>query len=56
VATVLSPSFQKPSHEKKIDLLRTLGAEVLTVPEKPHSNPDNYNHVARRLAEEKDWF
>src|SRR5690349_20370463 len=41
---------------EKIDLLRTLGAEVRTVPEKPYSNPDNYNHVARRLAEEKGWF
>ena len=41
---------------EKIDLLRTLGAEVLTVPEKPYSNPGNYNHVARRMAEEKGWF
>ncbi|MGD9726320.1 MAG: cysteine synthase A [Nitrospiraceae bacterium] len=41
---------------EKIDLLRTLGAEVRAVPEKPYSNPDNYNHVARRLAEEKGWF
>jgi cysteine synthase A len=41
---------------EKIDLLRTLGAEVRPVPEKPYSNPDNYNHVARRLAEEKGWF
>jgi cysteine synthase len=41
---------------EKIDLLRTLGAEVVTVPEKPYSNPENYNHVARRLAEEKSWF
>lgn len=41
---------------EKIELLRTLGAEVLIVPEKPYSNPDNYNHVARRLAEEKGWF
>jgi len=41
---------------EKIDLLRALGAEVLTVPEKPYSNPGNYNHVARRLAEEKGWF
>ncbi len=41
---------------EKIDLLRTLGAEVRAVPEKPYSNPDNYNHVARRLAEQKGWF
>ncbi len=41
---------------EKIDLLRALGADVLTVPEKPYSSPDNYNHVARRLAQEKGWF
>jgi cysteine synthase A len=41
---------------EKIDLLVMLGAEVLTVPEKPYSNPGNYNHVARRMAEEKGWF
>ncbi|BFU96273.1 MAG: Cysteine synthase [Nitrospira sp.] len=42
--------------QEKIDLLRALGAEVRVVPEKPYSNPDNYNHIARRLAEEKGWF
>ena len=42
--------------QEKIHLLRALGAEVLPVPEKPYSNPDNYNHVARRMAEEKGWF
>ena len=41
---------------EKIILLRTLGAEVITVPEKPYSNPGNYNRVAQRLAEEKGWF
>jgi len=41
---------------EKIDLLLMLGAEVLTVPEKPYSNPGNYNHVARRMAEDKGWF
>lgn len=41
---------------EKISLLRTLGAEVITVPEKPYSDPANYNHQARRLAEEKGWF
>jgi cysteine synthase A len=41
---------------EKIELLRALGAEIHTVPEKPYSNPDNYNHIARRLAEEKGWF
>jgi cysteine synthase len=42
--------------QEKISLLRTLGAEVLTVPEKPYSDPGNYNHVAQRLAQEKGWF
>jgi cysteine synthase len=42
--------------QEKISLLRTLGAEVLVVPEKPYSDPGNYNHIARRLAEEKGWF
>jgi cysteine synthase A len=41
---------------EKIELLRTLGAEVRTVPEKPYSDPGNYNHQAKRLAEEKGWF
>ncbi len=41
---------------EKIGLLRTLGAEVITVPEKPYSDPGNYNHRARRLAEENGWF
>jgi len=37
---------------EKIDLLRILGAEVRPVPAKPYSDPDNYQHIARRLAEE----
>ena len=41
---------------EKITLLRTLGAEVITVKEKPYSDPGNYNRVAQRLAEEKGWF
>jgi cysteine synthase A len=41
---------------EKIQLLRTLGARVITVPEKPYSDPGNYNHQARRLAEESGWF
>jgi cysteine synthase len=50
---IVIPETQSP---EKINLLRALGAEVLTVPEKPYSDPGNYNHVARRLAEEKGWF
>jgi len=41
---------------EKIHLLRTLGAEVITVPENPYSDPRNYNRQAQRLAEEKGWF
>src|SRR5258706_5178973 len=41
---------------EKISLLRTLGAEVITVPEKPYSDPGNYNRVAQRLAQEKGWY
>jgi cysteine synthase A len=42
--------------QEKMTLLRTLGAEVITVPEKPYSDPGNYNHVAQRLAAERGWF
>ena len=42
--------------QEKIALLRTLGAEVMTVPEKPYDDPGNYNRAAQRLAEEKRWF
>jgi len=39
---------------EKIDLLRILGAEVRPVPAKPYKDPDNYQHIARRLAEETE--
>lgn len=38
--------------KEKIDLLRAMGAEVRPVPPAEYSNPNNYNHVARRIAEE----
>jgi len=50
---IVIPETQSP---EKISLLRTLGAEIITVPEKPYSDPGNYNHVARRLAGEHGWF
>ena len=50
---IVIPETQSP---EKFDLLRALGADVVIVPEKPFSHPDNYNHVARRLAKEKGWF
>ena len=39
------------SQEKK-DVLRLLGAELVEVPALPVSNPNNYQHVGRRLADE----
>ncbi len=40
--------------QEKINLLRAIGAEVRPVPAAPYKDPANYNHVARRLAEEID--
>jgi cysteine synthase A len=39
------------SQEKK-DTLRLCGAELLEVPALPYSNPNNYQHVGKRLAEQ----
>jgi len=39
------------SQEKK-DALRLCGAELVEVPALPYSNPNNYQHVGRRLAEQ----
>src|ERR1700674_4458 len=39
------------SQEKK-DMLRLCGAELVEVPAVPYSNPNNYQHVGRRLAEQ----
>jgi cysteine synthase A len=39
------------SQEKK-DALRLYGTELVEVPALPYSNPNNYQHVGRRLAEE----
>jgi cysteine synthase len=50
---IVIPNNQSP---EKMHLLRTLGAEVKAVPEKPYRDPENYNHIARRLAEERSWF
>jgi cysteine synthase A len=41
---------------EKIQLLQTLGARVITVPEKPYSDPGNYNRQAERLAQGHGWF
>src|SRR5256714_1392228 len=39
------------SQEKK-DTLRLFGAELVEVPAVPYANPDNYQHVGRRLADQ----
>jgi cysteine synthase A len=52
-SVIVIPETQAP---EKIVLLRTLGAEVRPVPAKPYKDPGNYNHIARRLAEENGWF
>ena len=46
---IVIPNTQ--SQEKK-DMLRLCGAELIEVPALPFSNPDNYQHVGRRLAEQ----
>ncbi|NVJ98256.1 MAG: cysteine synthase A [Alphaproteobacteria bacterium] len=38
--------------QEKIDTLRTMGAGLKLVPAAPYSNPGNFNHVAKRMAEE----
>ncbi|HEU4410158.1 MAG TPA: cysteine synthase A [Polyangiaceae bacterium] len=45
---IVMPSNQS---QEKIDLLRSLGAEVELVPPAPFRDPNNYYHVARRRAE-----
>src|ERR1044072_4332183 len=39
------------SQEKK-DMLRLCGAELVEVPALPYSNPNNYQHLGKRLAEQ----
>jgi cysteine synthase A len=46
---IVMPETQ--SQEKK-DMLRLCGADLRLVPAVPYSNPGNYVHVSRRLAEE----
>lgn len=38
--------------EEKLQYLRAIGADVRPVPPAPYSDPQNFNHVAKRLAEE----
>jgi cysteine synthase len=37
---------------EKMDTLRALGAELVTVPAAPYSNPGHFVHTSRRIAEE----
>jgi cysteine synthase A len=37
--------------QEKKDMLRLCGAELVEVPAVPYANPDNYQHVGRRMAE-----
>ncbi|HXW41329.1 MAG TPA: cysteine synthase A [Xanthobacteraceae bacterium] len=46
---IIIPDTQ--SQEKK-DMLRLAGAQLVEVPAAPYSNPNNYQHIARRLAEQ----
>lgn len=46
--TIVIPETQ--SQEKK-DTLRLFGAKLIENPALPYSNPDNYQHVGKRLAE-----
>jgi cysteine synthase len=46
---ILIPETQ--SQEKK-DVLRLYGAELIEVPALPYSNPNNYQHVGKRLADQ----
>ena len=52
-SVIVIPETQSP---EKIALLRTLGAELITVPEKPYSDPGNFNRMAQKLATERGWF
>jgi cysteine synthase A len=42
----------KTQSQEKKDMLRLCGAELVEVPAVPYSNPDNYQHIGRRLADQ----
>ena len=42
----------KTQSQEKKDMLRLSGAELIEVPAVPYKNPNNYQHIARRMAEE----
>lgn len=47
-AVIVMPETQS---REKIDFLRMIGADLRLVPAKPYSDPGNYVHYSRRLAE-----
>jgi cysteine synthase len=46
---------KKMSDDKRVQL-ETLGAKVIITPNAPPSSPENFQNVARRMAEENGWF
>jgi len=46
---------EKMSTDKRASL-RALGARVIVTPNAPPASPENFQHVARRLAAEHGWF
>ena len=46
---------EKMSVDKRV-ALAALGARVIVTPNAPPASPDNFKHVARRLAGEHGWF
>jgi cysteine synthase A len=49
--TIVMPETQS---REKMDTLRALGAELVTVPAAPYSSPCHFVHVSRRIAEETE--
>lgn len=50
-STIVMPETQS---REKMDTLRALGAELITVPAAPYSSPCHFVHTSRRMAEETD--
>jgi cysteine synthase A len=48
-SVIVMPETQS---KEKIDFLRMIGADLRLVPAKPYTDPGNYVHFSRRLAEE----
>ncbi|MEO9468561.1 cysteine synthase A [Parasphingorhabdus sp.] len=50
-STIVMPETQS---REKMDTLRALGAELITVPAAPYSSPCHFVHQSRRIAEETE--